>query len=124
MGHNSHMSQENLSRGQFEQLDMFKPAKELRAMRLSDAQVWLSQRGLSPADETNVKRSRQNVMKTKVREAKKSGLYDSIKESGVQTPVGVSKHVVHKDPLLIDGHHRVASAMSINPNMLVPVTHW
>jgi hypothetical protein len=112
----------NLSSKQFEQLDMFKPAKELRGMKLADAQVWLENHGLSSADEGNVRRSRKNVMQRKRREAKKSGLHDSIKEQGVREPVELYRDFRGQHEL-VNGHHRVAAAMSIDPNMLIPVNH-
>jgi hypothetical protein len=112
------MANRNLSSAQ---LDMWKPARELRGMHLSDASVYLSNHGLSSASSENVKRARTNVMRRKVRESKKSGLYDSIKEQGVEKPV----EVFHdwQGATLMEGHHRVASAMSIDPNSLVPVRH-
>lgn len=105
-----------------EQLSMFMPAKQLRGMHLSDAHVWLLNRGLSSADEGNVKRSRKNVMQRKSREAKKSGLYDSIKAEGVKEPVDIGRGYGGRQEL-INGHHRVAAAMSIDPNMIIPVRH-
>jgi hypothetical protein len=52
---------------------------------------------------------------------KEKTLHQSIKEKGVQTPVEIS-YSGDKE-LLTDGHHRVASAYDINPNMFVPVTY-
>ena len=112
-----------LSGAQFEQLDMFKPAKELRSMHLADAHVWLLNRGLSSASESNVRRSRKNVMQRKRQEAKKSGLYDSIKAEGVKEPVEVGRRTYSNQQELINGHHRVAAAMSIDPKMIIPVRH-
>jgi hypothetical protein len=116
-------AQDNLSHGQFEQLDMFKTARELRGMKLADAHVWLLNRGLSSADESNVKRSRKNVMQRKRREAKKSGLLDSIREKGVQEPVEVGRRLYTGAQELVNGHHRVAAAMAVDPNMIIPVRH-
>jgi hypothetical protein len=111
-----------LSKQQFEQLDMFKPAKELRGMHLSDAHVWLLNHGLSSASESNVRRSRKNVMQRKARESRKSGLYDSIKNQGVREPVEVGRGYGGRQEL-VNGHHRVAAAMSIDPKMIIPVRH-
>jgi hypothetical protein len=49
------------------------------------------------------------------------GMYESIKKIGVQEPVTI----VHRKraPVLWEGHHRIASAMDVNPNMLIPVEH-
>ena len=106
-----------------EQLSMFMPAKQLRGMHLSDAHVWLLNHGLSSADESNVRRSRKNVMQRKRRQAKKSGLYDSIKAEGVKEPVEIGDTLYTGEQQLINGHHRVAAAMSIDPNMLIPVKY-
>lgn len=106
-----------------EQLAMFMPAKQLRGMHLSDAHVWLLNHGLSSADEGNVRRSRKNVMQRKGREAKKSGLYDSIKAEGVKEPVDIGNTLYTGKQQLINGHHRVAAAMGIDPNMLIPVRY-
>jgi len=116
-------ARDNLSHEQFEQLDMFKPARELRGMQLADAHVWLLNHGLSSADESNVKRSRKNVMQRKRAEAKKSGLYDSIKSEGVKEPVEVGRRLYTGRQELVNGHHRVAAAMAIDPKMIIPVNH-
>jgi hypothetical protein len=52
----------------------------------------------------------------RTREAETS-LVDSIRESGVQMPVRVGPTQV------TGGHHRIAAAHSINPDMLIPVLH-
>jgi len=46
-----------------------------------------------------------------------TSLVDSIRESGVQMPVRVGPTQV------TGGHHRIAAAHSINPDMLIPVLH-
>lgn len=51
-------------------------------------------------------------------------LYDSIKAKGVLKPVNLT--FANDDdikPTIDDGHHRVASAYDINPNMYVPVSY-
>ena len=112
------MSASNLSNTQFEQLDMFKTAKELRGMTLADVQanIWRSGGGL------DYKKTAKTVMARKLRRAKQTGLYDSIKTEGVKQPVIVEHHPV-SGKKVIEGHHRIASAMAINPNMLLPVRH-
>lgn len=49
------------------------------------------------------------------------GMYESIKKIGVQQPV----EIIHSDKgqMLGEGHHRIAVAMEVNPDMLVPVKH-
>lgn len=56
----------------------------------------------------------------KLDEAKKSGLYDSIKESGVQTPVQLSTYMDETMPVLTDGYHRFVSAANISPDTVIP----
>jgi len=46
-----------------------------------------------------------------------TSLVDSIRESGVEMPVRVGPTQV------TGGHHRIAAAHSINPDMLIPVLH-
>jgi hypothetical protein len=111
-------AQDNLSKGQFEQLDMFKPAKELRGMPLTDVQAEIWNRGGGG----NYQRVAKVLMARKVRQAKRKGLYDSIKEHGVQKPVQIGP-AYGPGIKVIDGHHRIASAMAIDPKMLVPVEH-
>ena len=116
------MTASNLSSGQFQQLDMFKPAKELRSMPLGDVKAEIWNAGGGESYQPVAKR----VMARKVRQAKRSGLYLSIKREGVQKPVTVAHQVVGKTfrPAEVhEGHHRIASAMAINPNMLIPVQH-
>jgi hypothetical protein len=108
----------NLSKGQFEQLDMFKPAKELRGMHLSDVDVAMN----NSYYVKDYKKTAKVVMARKVRQAKRKGLYDSIKEHGVQKPVEIGP-AYGPGIKVIDGHHRIASAMAIDPKMLVPVEH-
>jgi hypothetical protein len=103
----------NLGR-QWKQLDMYKPAKELRQATLLDvesAKTW-------DAGRTTGTEIEKTIMAQKLGESRMSGLYDSIKAHGVTEPVYVSKHNI-----VSDGHHRIASANDIDPNMLVPVDH-
>lgn len=103
------MSAKNVSS---QQLAMFLPAREIAKMPMSDAH-----RG----------ESNQEVLARKLKSAKEDnwedskGMYESIKKIGVQQPVDILHG--EKGPTLWEGHHRVASAMDVNPNMLIPVTH-
>lgn len=45
-------------------------------------------------------------------------LYESIKAEGVKNPVHLSPNYV------VGGHHRIAAANDIDPNMLIPVKHY
>jgi hypothetical protein len=107
----------NLGR-QWRQLDMYKSAKELRSSTLLDveaAKVWDA--GRTPAHEIE-----KTVMDQKLGESRKTGLYDSIKAQGVSTPVYVSNNPKFGQTVG-DGHHRIAAAYDIDPNMLLPVDH-
>lgn len=86
----------------------------------------------------------QHLHKKKLAESKEGGekvawkraqpgektLHQSIKEKGVMTPVGVGlrKKGTNVEEFINDGHHRVAAANDINPDMYVPVDyggiHW
>jgi len=129
----------NLGR-QWQQLDMYKTAKELRATRLGDvetAKIWDA--GRTPAHELE-----KTVMDKKLGESRITGLYDSIKAQGVSSPVYISNvkpsaykkssltgvikeinptYVPPSGEIIMDGHHRIAAAYDINPNMLIPVEH-
>jgi hypothetical protein len=93
-----------------QQLSMFETAGNLSKLPLGD-----TRKGESNSD----------VLARKLAAAKKDGLYESIKEHGVQQPVNIVHGLRPKtgEPYsdLHEGHHRVASAAHINPNMLVPV---
>jgi hypothetical protein len=97
---------------------MYKTAKELRATRLGDvetAKIWDA--GRTPAHEIE-----KTVMDQKLGESRVTGLYDSIKAQGVSSPV----YVTHNEKFgqtVGDGHHRIAAAHDIDPNMLIPVEH-
>lgn len=112
-------AEQNLSKGQFQQLDMFKTAKELRGMPLGDVEVEMR----NSIYVKDYKKTAKVVMARKVRQAKDSGLYNSIGYSGVQKPVQLGKQFGQPGIKVLDGHHRIASAMAIDPKMLIPVEH-
>lgn len=98
----------SLSRQQFHQLPLFVQAKELHSRK--------TQKGdLDPESETH-----GELMDTKRHEAETTGLTDDIRERGLKTPVWVDwSDGPHGT--LVEGHHRVAAAHSIDPEMWVPV---
>ena len=104
------MSAQNLS---YTQLAMYMPAHEIAKLPMTDAH-----RG----------ESNQEVLARKLKSAKEDkwpeskGMHESIKKIGVQQPVEII-HDAKRGPMLGEGHHRIASAMDANPNMLVPVKH-
>jgi hypothetical protein len=111
---------------QWHQLDMWKTAKELRNAPLIDVEatkIWRKDEGISHEDMD------KEVMGQKLDESRASGLYNSIKASGVTHPVYLSDRGRFASADLgpgfavSDGHHRIASAHDIDPNMLVPVEY-
>ena len=58
----------------------------------------------------------------KTKEAKSRRLTSSIKKQGIKKPVQMANFMGGK--VLFDGHHRVAAAHSLDPNHLVPVSHY
>jgi hypothetical protein len=118
-----------ISNAQFHQLDMFRPASQLNAMRLGDVDIeHLNQNGLGKK-----KTLKKKVMKEKLKDATEWGLLDSVQEHGVRQPVTIQHDFVTNyaagsnkkvnQQTLSDGHHRVAAAMAIDPKMLIPVKH-
>lgn len=77
------------------------------------------------------------VTSRKVQEAKTEGLYNEIKNEGVQDPITIGQHPFsvrgrtydyfpgadYKGPVIEDGHHRIAVANDINPNAEIPVQY-
>ena len=111
------MSAQNLSH---QQLGMYMTAHELSTMRMGDTR---------PGETT------KDVMARKLKESQvpenysptSDSLHDSIRNYGVLDPVtivhGIRPKTGESYSDLQEGHHRVASAHHINPNMLVPVEH-
>ena len=68
--------------------------------------------------------AKESIMARKLRESKKSGLHKHIKAHGVIAPVTID-HTDSDYPegMIADGHHRIASAVAINPNMPIKVIH-
>lgn len=96
-----------------QQLAMYMPAHEIAKLPMTDTRP----------GETN-----QDVLARKLKSAKadkwegSKGMYKSIKKIGVQEPVELIHHP-KRGMMLSEGHHRIASAMDVNPQMIVPVTH-
>ena len=114
------------------QLQMFMPARELQGLTPSDFDpnrstshtvddMWANKLEESKAEEYNIESERS--------------LHDRITSEGVKEPVQVTRtaadfgegtcraHLSNQD-VLFDGHHRVAAAANIDPNMEVPVEHF
>jgi len=112
---------------QGKQLSMFLPAKVLRGMRPhmedidSETEGWddYKEPGVAGPGMRNKKRFMWQV---KLDESSDDNLYDSIAFEGVHTPILI-QHYGKNKTRLAEGHHRVASAYDINPDMEVPVEH-
>jgi hypothetical protein len=111
------------------QLDMFKTAKELRGLPLLDVvseKRWREEEDVRPISD---KKLDKQIMGQKLKESRRSGLYDSIRASGVTNPIHLqdTEYFASADLgpgyAVSDGHHRIASAHNIDPNMLVPVEY-
>jgi hypothetical protein len=61
----------------------------------------------------------------KLMNSKQSGMYDSIARDGVKHPVAI-EHGRRSDggSEFINGHHRLSVQSSIDPDRLIPVSHW
>lgn len=111
-----------------EQLSMFMPAKTLRGMRphLGDIEAETEAWGdyQEPGEAGPGMRNKKRFMwQVKLEESNDfDDLYGSIAQEGVHTPV-VVQHYGKSKTRLAEGHHRVAAAYNINPNMEVPVEH-
>ena len=109
-----------------EQLQMFMPARELMNVHAGDS--WpIIDMGRNPYPDglkfLKTMSEDKGTYEQKLRNAPKRGLPESIKEKGVEEPVSIIhiKQFPHK--MISDGHHRVATANSIDPNMEIPVVH-
>ena len=109
-----------------EQLDMFKPAREIvEGMHTGDFENNLG-------DSSNF--AKHWGWQAKLDEAKtdrfyhtyagKESLYDSVGRQGIKQPVAIRHWADRPGPQLANGHHRVAAAYDQNPDMLVPVVHY
>ena len=111
-----------------QQLAMFTPAEQLRAIVPGDAEA-ARRAGLFRADEKlwadKLRESKQTLGSGSPDEGTWRPLYDDIAKSGVKQPVWVGHPPgAAGPPMVIEGHHRIASAADINPKMEVPVRHY
>jgi hypothetical protein len=103
-----------------DQLRMFMPAAELRAMDSIDVmQTPESRFG-------GAWKSKEAMWKTKHRENKMDGFDAEIASEGVQHPVTLAhgSAFVGGRPVIQDGHHRIAAQAKDNPSAEVPVEHY
>lgn len=68
---------------------------------------------------------KQHVYQSKGPSLVYSGLREDIKKNGVQRPVRLNDRFLEKEgvPTIMDGHHRVAIANDLNPDMYIPVEY-
>jgi hypothetical protein len=124
------MSADNLSSQQWEQLPMFMKAGEIKAKVNTSAdpggsdmdRLWHNKLYESKTGAI------RNARYLPTRARKGATLYDSIKREGVRKPVELQRNTrdtkfSKKGYSLSEGHHRVAAAADIDPNMLIPVEH-
>ena len=128
------------------QLQMFMPARELQGLTPSDfnpvtaqdrrvaAEAGLTLHRPSTVDEMWANKLEESKAEEYNIESERS-LHDRIASEGVKEPVQVTRtaadfgegtsraHLSNQD-VLFDGHHRVAAAANIDPNMEVPVEHF
>jgi hypothetical protein len=106
-----------------EQLQMFMPARELMNVHAGDSWPILNMdRTANPEGLQYLKPMSEdkNTYKYKVW---KGVDRESIQNKGVEEPVKVA-HIGRPPYKMIgDGHHRIATAHSIDPNMEIPVNH-
>jgi len=67
----------------------------------------------------------EKVWARKLNASKKNGLYDDVKDIGVRVPVTITDNPDDSDykPEVKGGHHRIAAAYEINPDMEIPVNY-
>ena len=102
---------------------MYKTAKELRGHTLADVETekyYNKKAGIASDPDIDKK-----VMAQKLKTAKTTKLYDSVKRIGVKEPIsiGEGRFLPYKRGTVADGHHRIAAAYNIDKNMLIPVEH-
>lgn len=103
------------------QLSMFMPARELYKMNPNPADMMVSS-----STSTDPTQRKKDMWAEKLDESKsgnREGLHESIAKEGVLEPVKI-KHDDGAESHIADGHHRVAAANDINPDMEVPVEHF
>lgn len=95
------------------QLKLFMTARELMHMPAGD-----------DLEEWRPMAENENLFREKLGESISDSLFQSIKEEGVKEPVTLEFFNRDTDDTIIsDGHHRVASAFTVNPNMIIPIEY-
>ena len=107
------------------QLAMFMPAGKLRdPEQFIHGDVDHNLHGDHNTDTVFVDKLRESKGLTTRYTSNNTNIYDSIKEKGVQEPVVLDPDAASRGKgYLVNGHHRVAAANDIDPNMEVPVRY-
>lgn len=106
------------------QLRLYMTADELMNIRAHD-----SSKGTSLKDDPEMYQYKlaESKPSRRPRAAQNESLYESIAREGVKTPVRIWAYRINKNSgwneLLVNGHHRVASANDIDPQMWIPVEY-
>ena len=116
--------------GSWQQLGLYMTAKELKegiTHSYDRGGRWLDALWDKKLQESKTGAIR-NARYMPTRDRGTNNLYSSIKEKGVQKLVEVAHprknaEEGEKGLHLVEGHHRVAAAYDIDPNMLIPVIH-
>jgi hypothetical protein len=64
----------------------------------------------------------QRGAKFKIHNAQESGMHDSIAKDGVKHPIALTH--TPRGLETANGHHRLAVQSSVDPDRLMPVSHW
>lgn len=105
------------------QLKLFMTARELMDMPAGDdLEEWRPMSQNEDLRNEKLEESKDPVSYAKMYD--NLNLHDSIKEHGVQNPVNIEFFSRENDDTVIaDGHHRIASAFDINPDMFIPIEY-
>lgn len=111
------------------QLAMFIPAKDLITATPNEGDFEWDNRGdLETEDQLwgrKLKESQNrhwNVARGHKTLWEGQGLHESIASEGVREPVRIMH--VGNDVSVLQGHHRIAAAHDVDPEMLIPVVHY
>ena len=126
---------------QFDQLQMFMTARQLRtevrpgdaldaeryglahteaARRVAESRMWADKDAENAVPGTSV--SAHHAHHENFDQSQGPSMNDSVRQHGVQQPVGLF-HGASYGMMTGEGHHRIAAAFRANPSMEVPVEH-
>lgn len=97
------------------QLPMFLTSNEIRGHFTVDDEKYEP----GDIDDSGVWKRALKESKTKY-PGETTSRFQQFKKEGVQTPIELGR--VGGEPMIYDGHHRIASMDKIDPNRLLPVT--